>query len=367
MSHDGGQPLDAIVLGGGLAGLTAAFRLAGTSHSVTLLEAAPRLGGQILTEQSDGFVIEHGAEGFVANGAATLALIDDLGLRPDVVDQASTRTLEETPDGALVELAPGEAARRLGFQVPRRELGRGIRSLCHGMGQLSDTLAARVRELGGRIELGTVAQRITTAGGAFEVTTGKASALSARRVVVAVPARAAAALLGSMTPAAGDLAEEQPLSSVSVALAYDASDLAKPLDASGVLLAAKRSPHGARAFSVVSSKFAGRAPAGRVLLRVFFRPRDEWRDSTDDDWLTRAADTLAPFIRPGRAPVLRRVCRWLDALPVHSEAHRERVSRVDAQLETSGAIRLAGSAFHGAGIEGAVASAERAVRSLREV
>ena len=53
-----------VIVGGGLAGLTAAFRLCGDAQvHVDVLEAGPSLGGQIQTDRSAGFAIERGAEG----------------------------------------------------------------------------------------------------------------------------------------------------------------------------------------------------------------------------------------------------------------------------------------------------------------
>src|SRR5262249_29487346 len=102
-----------------------------------------RLGGQLWTERIDGFVVEHGAEGFVARSEAVPALAEALGIGADLVGQAETRSYGF--DGArLVPLAPGEAATFLGFQVPRDAPGRGIRTFRGGMGQLAEPLAAAI-------------------------------------------------------------------------------------------------------------------------------------------------------------------------------------------------------------------------------
>src|SRR4051794_22069625 len=112
------------IVGGGLAGLTVALRRAAAGDRVLLLEASARLGGQLWTEQRDGFVVEHGAEGFVARSEAVPALAAAVGVAGALIDQRATRSWGY--DGAgLVELGPGEAAAFLGFQVPRDELGRG--------------------------------------------------------------------------------------------------------------------------------------------------------------------------------------------------------------------------------------------------
>ncbi|MHC4939013.1 MAG: protoporphyrinogen oxidase [Planctomycetota bacterium] len=67
------------VLGGGLAGLAAAWDL-GKRHDVTLFESNSRTGGNIYTEQKDGFRIEWGPNGFLDNEPKTLELVEELGL-----------------------------------------------------------------------------------------------------------------------------------------------------------------------------------------------------------------------------------------------------------------------------------------------
>ena len=54
------------VIGGGLAGLVAAYDLVNAGAEVVLFSDTPSLGGQIRTRREGGFVIEEGAEGWVA-------------------------------------------------------------------------------------------------------------------------------------------------------------------------------------------------------------------------------------------------------------------------------------------------------------
>src|SRR3954454_9148861 len=133
-----------IVVGGGVAGLTAAYRLCAAAD-VVLLEAAPHVGGQIATTWWDGLAVERGGEGFVARSQALPALCADLGMQPDdVIAQATLRSYGY--DGQVLKaLAPGEAATFLGFQVPPEDLGKGIRSLRRGMGSLIDALRAQLQ------------------------------------------------------------------------------------------------------------------------------------------------------------------------------------------------------------------------------
>lgn len=68
------------VVGGGISGLAAAWRLHQAGCDVTLLEAADQLGGKILTETIDGFTIEHGPNGVLDSRLPFVRLAADLGL-----------------------------------------------------------------------------------------------------------------------------------------------------------------------------------------------------------------------------------------------------------------------------------------------
>ena len=51
---------DVVIVGGGAAGLAAARQLTAAGTQVLLLEAGPRLGGRIVTDQVDGFRLDRG-------------------------------------------------------------------------------------------------------------------------------------------------------------------------------------------------------------------------------------------------------------------------------------------------------------------
>ena len=60
------------VVGGGLSGLTAAFRCAANGAQVTVFESAARWGGAIWTLSDAGFLIEQGAQSFDADSRAVM-------------------------------------------------------------------------------------------------------------------------------------------------------------------------------------------------------------------------------------------------------------------------------------------------------
>ena len=70
----------AVVIGGGLAGITAATALAQAGHEVTLLEAKPRLGGATMSFTRDGLVIDTGQHVFLRCCTAYRGLLDRLGM-----------------------------------------------------------------------------------------------------------------------------------------------------------------------------------------------------------------------------------------------------------------------------------------------
>lgn len=86
--------VDVLVLGAGLTGLTAAYSLQRSGQSVAVLEQTSRVGGQIQTHRSGGFVYESGPNTGVISNLEMQSLLDELG-------------------GDLIELAKPMARRRL--------------------------------------------------------------------------------------------------------------------------------------------------------------------------------------------------------------------------------------------------------------
>ncbi|HEV8120637.1 MAG TPA: protoporphyrinogen oxidase [Candidatus Polarisedimenticolia bacterium] len=83
--------LDVAIVGGGIAGLATAEALVtrgrerGVPIRPTILEAAPRTGGVIATERTDGFVIESGPDCFITDKPWGVTLCERLGLDGELV------------------------------------------------------------------------------------------------------------------------------------------------------------------------------------------------------------------------------------------------------------------------------------------
>lgn len=350
------NPERVVVIGAGLSGLAVAARLGSAGQDVLVVEAGSRAGGQIQTERSGELVVELGAEGFVARSRTVPDLCALLGIQGELIEQLTTDTYA-LEHGALSLLPPGEAARRLGFQVPVEELGRGIRSFSRGMGQLVDALLAHLGSA--RVRLRSAVTGVDGRAGALTVTLAEGEQLSAGAVVLAIPARPAASVvapfgLTEVVP----LRDAPLLSNVSVNLLYRRAQLQHYPAGSGVIFPESYGEVGLRALSLVDHKLAGRVPAGESLLRVFFRPvGDALSTWTDERFSVEAARAVSGVLGAAGEPARAWVSRWADALPVFSAEYRAQAAAADQALQARG-VHVAGSAFHGAGIDAALASAE---------
>ncbi len=101
------------IVGGGISGLTAAYKLAqarkrGLPVSEFLIEADNRLGGVVRTEHLEGFVLEGGPDSFISEKPEAAALCRELGLGDSLIgsndDERQTYILHK---GKLVPLPEG--------------------------------------------------------------------------------------------------------------------------------------------------------------------------------------------------------------------------------------------------------------------
>jgi protoporphyrinogen/coproporphyrinogen III oxidase len=79
-----------IVIGAGVAGLSAAYRLAQRGFDVTVLEAEDQVGGKTAATRRDGFILNRGASVLDGSYKETLALAAELGVADQVVKVAPT-------------------------------------------------------------------------------------------------------------------------------------------------------------------------------------------------------------------------------------------------------------------------------------
>lgn len=105
------------VVGGGIAGLSAALEAARLGHRVTVLESSSRLGGKVAVSEVGGLPVDEGADSMLTRVPDGLQLARDAGLEPDLTaptaGQAfiwSRGALRPLPTGTLLGLPTDLAA-----------------------------------------------------------------------------------------------------------------------------------------------------------------------------------------------------------------------------------------------------------------
>ncbi|HEX9066880.1 MAG TPA: protoporphyrinogen oxidase [Streptosporangiaceae bacterium] len=85
-----GRPRRVAIVGGGIAGLAAAYFLADSGAEVTVLEASPRIGGKLAVSEVAGVPVDAGAEALLARRPEGTDLIKAAGLGDQLVYPGTT-------------------------------------------------------------------------------------------------------------------------------------------------------------------------------------------------------------------------------------------------------------------------------------
>ncbi len=102
-----------VIIGGGISGLSTLYFLIekikelGKEFKITLLEEKERLGGCIITEKVDGFIIEGGPDCFLYEKPWALRLCERLGLGDRILNTNENRRVFIFSNGRLHELPEG--------------------------------------------------------------------------------------------------------------------------------------------------------------------------------------------------------------------------------------------------------------------
>lgn len=95
---------DFSVVGGGVAGLVVARRLAASGARVAVFEASDRLGGTVAGHDVAGIRLDAAAESFAVRGGVVAALLTELGMADDIVEPAPGAAWLQPADGDTVPL-----------------------------------------------------------------------------------------------------------------------------------------------------------------------------------------------------------------------------------------------------------------------
>ncbi len=187
-------------------------------------------------------------------------------------------------------------------------------------------------------------------------------------VIIATPSPAAAKLLQSIDATlAGELSAIEHAGSAIVVLGYDRAQIEHPLDSFGFVVPAIEKRRILSA-SFSSVKFPGRAPPGKVLIRVFFGGalQPEMLDLSDDELRRVAEEELANLLGIRGASCLSMIFRWQKAMPQYHLGHLDRLRLINDRLAPLPGLALAGNAYEGVGIPTCIRSGESAAESVFE-
>ena len=454
------------IIGGGISGLSAAFSLeekrqGGAPIDYVLFEAAPRLGGVLVTDHVEGCLLEAGPDSFVTEKPWATDLCRKIGLGDQLIgsNDADRKTyilvrnrLVVMPDGlmfmvptkilptvfsplfslrtkirmaaewfhpphkatadetvaAMVErhygpemvdrladpllsgIYGGEAsqlsvravlARFADMEAKYGSLGRAMlaaraqmahsktpprplfTSLKNGMQQMTDELVARLDPRA--LRTSTPVQSATPQNGAWTFTAGNQTE-TFDAIIVAMPARAASAVLQSADPTlARELGEIVYSSSITVALGYD-DDVRHSLPPGFGFLVPRSEGKRLLAATFVHNKFPHRAPADRAMLRCFFAGAhvEESMSASDDEILRIVRQELQQILGLTADPLFVRIYRWRAAMAQYAVGHLDRLQRIEALRQKLPGLALAGNGFNGIGVPDCVRSGTEAASKV---
>jgi oxygen-dependent protoporphyrinogen oxidase len=142
-----------------------------------------------------------------------------------------------------------------------------------------------------------------------------------------------------------------------VSLAYRANQIGRPLEGTGFVVGAQHAAPLLRACTYASSKYAGRAPNGHVLLRAFVTP-------ADGDPAQLAHAELAAILKIRGAPLWSRTFDWARGLPRYREHHAVHLTAVRERLRRLAPVAICGAGYDGTGVSACVRSGRAAGREM---
>ncbi len=453
------KPLDVLVVGAGISGLTAAFRLKKSGLTVAVIEASGKVGGAIETRSENGFLFELGPNTVLENHPAIGELLRDAGLVAEadggrIVASPTAKKrylwkgdrLEALPGGppgllrtslfswgaklrllrepwidrrnpAEIAAEPDETVaafvrRRLGkemldyavgpfvsgvyagdperlavrWAVPKifaleEEHGSLIRgafakrkgpapggamfTFPRGLATLPERLAQEI----GDVRTGVAARKVAPSGDGFIVETD-AGPIASRKVVLAVPADAAARLLERATEGRSRELTEIPYAPVAVvALGIARSRIAHPMDGFG-FLAPRRESLRLLGCLFPSTIFPGRAPEGHVALSAFLGGRTDPEIADPSIWndgrlLGLVLEELGRAIGLSGAPEVAIIRRWARAIPQYEAGHGRFVDLAREIERALPGLRFAASFLGGVSVPDCIRTATRIATEIQ--
>lgn len=305
---------DVVIIGGGLSGLAAAAELENLKIPYRLIEVKKRLGGSIVSEQREEFMLDGGSFAFLSK--ADWSFLADLGL-----------------EDALIPVSDSHQRELVAFKA--------------GTQTVIDALAAKVR--------GTIVHRMavsslgTGAKGRFELCMENGLVLDAAALIVAAPARHVERMFRTLQPELSLKLERYGYDTIHrISLGYRKADLELPpffpWDMAVPFYSWTDDPN--------------RVPIDHLLLHVGLRFPPE---KAAPDALIQSVHEQ---IKAKNPPVVARLDYWpeADPLPPHMPGYPEQMGQLMGLLPEG--VALAGSDYNGLTLAGRIAGGRAAARRI---
>jgi oxygen-dependent protoporphyrinogen oxidase len=141
-------------------------------------------------------------------------------------------------------------------------------------------------------------------------------------------------------------------SSTVVALMFNKSEVAHPLNGFGFLVP-KKERKSIAACTWVGTKFEHRVPPDKILLRCFV-------NGNVKDVLPELKQKMGITA----APIFERVIPWPDSMPQYTVGHAQRIELIEEMLKDFPGLHLVGNAYHGIGIPDCIRMAKQVAQQI---
>ncbi|MDQ3476804.1 MAG: protoporphyrinogen oxidase [Actinomycetota bacterium] len=234
-------------------------------------------------------------------------------------------------------------------------------------GSLAAFAEALVDRCGAQVRLRTTVRAVRRTPAGYLIECGPASAarsIEADAVLIAVPPRNAARLLGPLAPDAADALAEIPQASMAILALGWASPQPSLPPGSGLLVPPSTGGL-VKAVTISSNKWQHLSGQG-VLVRASVGRTGEERalQRSDADLLAAAGQEVRELLGLQGAPTAGSVTRWGGGLPQYTVGHLDRIATVRAAVSQVPSLAVAGAAFDGVGVPACIRSAYAAVEAL---
>lgn len=235
-----------------------------------------------------------------------------------------------------------------------------------GMQRLVDGVAAKLAP--GVVRLNAKAERLVRSadGAKWQVHIAGEEPREFDGVILAASAPVSGKLLEGVDAELSSLVASIPQAGCNVALfGFRREQIAHPLDGFGFVVPTMEKRR-IIAGSFSSVKFPGRAPEGKVLLRVFIGGalQPELLSLSDAETSKIVLAELRDLLGVSGEPEFCEIAHWHGAMPQYHVGHLEKVRQIEERAAAIPGMALAGNSFHGVGVPFCIHDGEQAAERL---